>query len=132
MAYTTELMTFAVKRGKEERAEEWMRELVARQDECIATLDRERMHYECIFSTRRDGRLYLSWFSVQGEAGEHVKTSQHEIDRLHMEFWRECIDAEVAPEKHGHVVSFVPGEVRGAIERRDAEQGLRGQSLNLK
>ncbi|MGA0611237.1 DUF6176 family protein [Caldimonas sp. KR1-144] len=105
----TELVTFAIKPGKEARAEEWMRMLVERRDECIATLAREQMHYESIFRLWRDGRLYLTWFSVQGEAGERVEGSPFEVDRLHMAFWRECIDDEVPPTAHEHVVRFVPG-----------------------
>jgi hypothetical protein len=120
MAYETELMTFAVKVGMEAKADEWMRVLVERKAECIATLDREKMHYECIFKSIRNGRLYLSWFSVQGTAGEHVRSSMNPIDKVHMDYWNECIDREVPPEKPVHVVSFVPASVEQAVNARDA------------
>ena len=113
--HTTEFMTFRVREGKEARAGEWMKLLRERQRECVATLDRERMRFESIFALQRDGRLYLSWLSVQGEGGESVKTSEHEIDRLHMAFWRECIDDAWTPEKHEHVVDFVPDDVARAM-----------------
>lgn len=119
MAYKTELMTFAVKCGMEAKAEEWMRVLVERKAECIQTLDRERMHYECIFKTMRDGRMYLSWFSVQGKAGAHVRGSPHPIYKVHMDYWNECIDREATPQRSEHVVSFVPSSVQQAIYARD-------------
>jgi hypothetical protein len=82
MKYTTELMTFAVKIGKESRASEWMLALQSRQAECVEALEREAMHYESIFRSERDGRMYLSWFSVQGTEGAHVSTSPFEIEKL--------------------------------------------------
>lgn len=115
MSLKTELVSFAVKPGKEARAREWLRMLVERRDECIATLERERMRYESIFETWRGGRLYLTWFSVQDEAGERIEASSFDVDRLHPAFREECIDRQVEPQAHEHVVSFVPDLVRQAI-----------------
>lgn len=117
--YITELVSFTVKVGLEGKADEWMRELVERKGECIETLDRERMHYESIFKSIRDGRMYLTWFAVQGVAGEHVRSSPYPIDELHRLCWAECIDRDVLPQKFDHVVSFVPRSVEQAVEARD-------------
>lgn len=122
MTYKTELVTFAVKYGMEAKADEWMRVLVERKAECVETLDREMMHYECIFKSVREGRMYLSWFSVQGEAGEDVRSSPHPIDKVHIDYWNECIDREVPPQKFEHVVSFVPPSVEHAVNARDVKR----------
>ncbi|HRH88860.1 MAG TPA: DUF6176 family protein [Rubrivivax sp.] len=119
MSYVTEFITFAVVQGKEARAEEWLQMLRTRQDECVATLDREHMHFESIFRHEAGGRMYLSWLSVQGEHGEHVASSAFEIDQAHMAFWHECIDSSVAPVKHAHVVDFVAPDVAAAIAARE-------------
>jgi hypothetical protein len=116
--HATEFMSFPVKLGKEQRAEVWLQTLVDHQDECVATLDREAMHFESIFRAEIDGRLYLSWFSVQGTSGAHVASSAFPIDKVHMEFWAECIDTAVPPVKHAHVVNFVPPPITEAIEAR--------------
>lgn len=115
-----ELVTFAVKAGKEARAEEWIRVLRDRRDECVATLDRERMHYEAIFTAYRQDRLFLSWFSVQGQGGATAASSPLPIDTVHRDFWDECIDREVPPETHAHALSLVPTEIGAAIAARDA------------
>lgn len=120
MPIKTELMTFIVKPGKEARAEEWMRVLIERQAECVATLEREKMHYESIFRCERNGHLYLSWYSVQSEGAPPVRGSLHPIDEVHLAFWDECIDRSVPPETFEHVVSFVPADVQRVIEARDA------------
>ena len=120
MSYTTELVSFAVRCGAEARAEEWMNLLVQRNDECVATMDREHMHFESIFKFERAGRTYLSWYSVQGSAGAHVSSSPLEIDRIHTEFWRECIDPDVPPERFVHVVNFLPVEVLRVVDERQA------------
>ena len=117
--YVTELVSFAVKLGFETKADEWMRVLVERRADCIETLDRERMHYEAIFKSVRNGRMFLSWFSVQGMAGATVKGSPHEIDELHMRYWKECIDRDFEPQKFDHVVIFVPRAVEQSVEARD-------------
>jgi len=111
----TELVSFAVRPGMESAAEEWLDVLQQRRAECIATLDREQMRYESIFKCRLDGRMYLSWYSVQGEDGSPVEGSPFEIDRLHIEYWDKCIDRAVPPIVFEHVVSFVPADVESAV-----------------
>lgn len=120
MAYITEFMSFAVRRGAEAPAEAWMALLRERKAECVATLDREHMHFESIFRSERGGRIYLSWYSMQGQAGADVKISLLDIDQLHMTFWRECIDPDIAPEKFVHIVDILPAEVERAIVDRAA------------
>ena len=111
----TEFTTFRVIEGKEERAREWMDLLTQRKNECVETLPREKMVYESIFMYEKEGRMFLSWFSIQKDIHEKVETSEHDIDRLHLEFWDECIDREFEPEDHYHVVSFLPNEMEGTI-----------------
>lgn len=115
MPYQTRFVTFAVKRGMESQADEWIRVLTVRRAECVETLDREKMHFESIFN----GRTYLSWISLQGLRGEDVCSSPHPVDAFHMEMWDKCIDPEVAAERFEHLISFVPDSVWRAVEMRD-------------
>ena len=119
MAFQTELMSFPIKRGKEARAQEWMDALRQHHAECVQTLDREAMHFESIFRSELNGVTYLSWFSVQGTSGAHVVTSPFAIDKLHLQFWDECVDRSVSPLEFQHVVDFIPPSVLAAIEDRD-------------
>ena len=111
----TELVSFAVTPGMESEAEAWMRLLKERRAECVATLDREKMRYESVFKSEHDGRMYLSWFSVQGEDFAPIEQSPFEIDRLHIEYWDRCIDPSVPPLIFEHVVSFAPDDVESAV-----------------
>ena len=111
----TELVSFAVLPGMESEAEAWMSVLQQRRAECVETLDRERMRYESVFKSHHDGRMYLSWFSVQGEDGSHVEGSPFEIDRLHVEYWDRCIDRAVPHIVFEHVVSLAPAVVESAV-----------------
>ena len=115
----TEFTLFRVKQGKEARANEWMQILQQRREECVATLKREAMLYESVFKVTHNERLYLAWYSIQGDSPEPVETSEHPIDVLHMQFWRECIDTDMPAIDMEHVVSFAPAEVRVAIEEAD-------------
>lgn len=91
----TELSRFKIIKGKEEKAREWMDILNSRIDDARETLTREEMYVEAIFEDLIDGEMYLTWFTIQGEAGEHVSTSEHEIDKVHLQYWKECIDSSV-------------------------------------
>jgi hypothetical protein len=88
-----ELSRFRIKPDKLERADEWIRVLNQRVEECVATLEREKMYVEVVFRERYEGQDYLYWFSIQGESGEPLETSPHEIDKVHRTFWEECIDS---------------------------------------
>jgi len=115
----TEFSLFRVKIGKHARALEWMQVLRDRRDECIDTLEREAMYYESVFKTEFNNRLYLAWFSVQGDVHASVHDSKHPIDKLHLEFWDECIEQEFKPIDMQHIVSFSPPAVEAAINKQD-------------
>ncbi|HMW24036.1 MAG TPA: DUF6176 family protein [Burkholderiaceae bacterium] len=119
MTYKTEFMSFAIQRGKEARAQEWMDMLRQHHADCVKTLDREAMHFESIFRSAVNGVTYLSWFSVQGAAGAHVASSPFAVDQLHLAFWEECVDRSAPPLQFEHVISFIPPSVLAAIEDRE-------------
>lgn len=118
----TELTIFRVKPGKEARADEWMRTLVARRDECLATLGREAMYYESLFRLSVDGRMHLGWFTAQGDVHDDVDESDHDIDKVHCAFFDECLEvADPRPMDFDHVVTFAPEPIERAITDLDRE-----------
>lgn len=94
---TVEFVRFPIRAGKESRALEWIAYLRGHEEEFLATLPGECMYAEAIFSDVTDGILHLSWFSVQGPGAEFVLDSDHELDRVHVDFHRECVDPDAAP-----------------------------------
>jgi Family of unknown function (DUF6176) len=85
-----ELSRGRVKPGMAGEVDRWMRMLNDRLDECVATLDRERMAAELIFRDHDEQGEWLYVVSIQGEGGEGLDTSTHAIDRDHVEFARRC------------------------------------------
>ena len=77
-----ELSRCKVLPGASAEADKWMKMLDDRRDECVATLDRERMAIEIIFRLKEDGQDYLFWVSVYGEHGAGLDLS-NPIDRDH-------------------------------------------------
>jgi hypothetical protein len=77
-----ELSRAKVLPGQSAEADRWLQLLNDRADECVATLDRERMAIEIIFRLREDGADYLYWVSVYGEGGAGLDLS-NPIDRDH-------------------------------------------------
>lgn len=71
--------------GASAEADRWMTMLDERVDECIATLDRERMAIEIVFRFTEDGEDYLYWVSVHGPGGATDLDLGTAIDRDHLE-----------------------------------------------
>lgn len=110
-----ELSRYKVKPGKSDRVDAWLRILNERMPETLATLDREAMKFEVIFREIIDDADFLTWVSVQGEHGAAVETSPHEIDRIHLDFWRECIDDTYGRHDAQPQVVMIPSTVAAAM-----------------
>jgi hypothetical protein len=77
-----ELSRGTVLPGASAEADRWMAMLDDRLDECVATLDRERMAVEIVFRLREDGRDHLYWVAIKGAGGGGLDLS-NPIDRDH-------------------------------------------------
>lgn len=77
-----ELSRGTVLPGASAEADRWMAMLDDRLDECVATLDRERMAVEIVFRLRENGRDHLYWVSIRGAGGSGLDLS-NPIDRDH-------------------------------------------------
>jgi len=107
-----ELTRFKVKAGKEDVVTKWMETLNNHMDEVLDTLDAEKMYVETIFREKINGEEYLYWYSIQGEGGINVDESSHEIDKLHVAFWEECIDPNYPPVQIVPQVLMIPDRIR--------------------
>ena len=87
-----ELSRFKIKKGKEAAADEWMKLLNDRIAEAVETMGREKMYVEAVFEESINGEKYLTWFSIQDESGKMCATSEYELDKIHLKYWKECID----------------------------------------
>jgi hypothetical protein len=110
-----ELSRFRVKPGKSARVDEWLAMLNERMDEVKQTLVREEMKAEVIFREIIGEDEFLYWCSIQGEAGEHVRTSPFEVDRLHIDFHEECIDHDYGMRDAQAQVIMIPDEIARAM-----------------
>ncbi len=79
-----ELSRAKVLPGASEEADHWMAMLDDRADECVATLDRERMAVEIVFRLKEEGEDYLFWVAIRGEGGADLESSEHAIDHDHI------------------------------------------------
>ena len=84
-----------------------------RLDECVATLDRERMAIEIVFRLKENEEDYLFWVSVRGAQGEGLDTSVAAIDRDHEDQGKRTVIpgwTEAEPQ-----VLMLPGPIREAV-----------------
>jgi hypothetical protein len=110
-----ELTRFRIRADKLERADEWLKTMNQRIDECVATLEREKMYVEVVFRERYQGEDYLYWFTIQHESGEPLETSPHEIDKIHRAFARECIDLTYGAVDPVPQVIIIPDQIAAAM-----------------
>lgn len=101
--------------GAEASFDDWMAMLHERYDECVASLDAERMGFEATFLNQEaDGSWWMYHLHVVGETGGELDVSQP-IGRDHLAFAKKT--------KHRGWESLqprlflAPDEVRAAIER---------------
>lgn len=108
-----ELSRAKVLPGASHEADRWMQMLDDRADECVATLDRERMAVEIIFRLKEDGEDYLFWVAIKGAGGASLESSPHAIDLDHQSQARRTKEpgwVEAEPQ-----VLLLPEPVRRAI-----------------
>jgi hypothetical protein len=89
-----------------------MQMLNDRVDECVATLDRERMALEIVFRLKENGDDYLYWVSIFGPGGSGLDPSIP-IDRDHEQMGRAAKEpgwVEAEPQ-----FLLAPASVREAI-----------------
>jgi hypothetical protein len=114
-----ELTRFRIRPGEEGTYAEWMSFHRQHQPEMVATLDRERMYFESIFRDETgDGRT-IYWLSVEGEGGEPVTTSPHEVDRVHVRFGQRVLERESKYNLHTEFV-LMPDWIEEGILRRQS------------
>ena len=77
-----ELSRGTVLPGGSGEADRWMAMLNDRLDECVATLDRERMAVEIVFRLREGGTDHLYWVAIKGAGGSGLDPADP-IDRDH-------------------------------------------------
>lgn len=108
-----ELSRSRVLPGMGDEVDRWMAMLHDRIDECVASLDRERMALEIVFRrTDADGE-WLYWVTIRGEAGAGIEDSPHGIDRDHIAFARRC--KEPGWEEADPALLLAPAPVRDAL-----------------
>jgi hypothetical protein len=98
--------------GAGAEADRWMAMLNDRLDECVATLDDERMAIEIVFRLREGEEEYLYWLSVHGADGAEM-TMERAIDRDHVAQGRRAKEpgwVEAEPQ-----VLLLPDPVRQAV-----------------
>lgn len=102
--------------GRSAEADRWMAMLRERHDECVATLDRERMAVEVVFRSREDdGTEYLWWFALKWVDSATLSGSPFQIDADHGEQARRT--KEPGWQEAELQVVFLPATVRAAVER---------------
>jgi hypothetical protein len=108
-----ELSRAKVLPGASAEADRWMAMLNDRLDECVATLDRERMAIEIVFRLRENDEDYLFWVTVRGAGGEGLETSEAAIDHDHQEQRdRTIVPARTKAEPQ---LLLLPGPIRDAV-----------------
>ncbi|MGX7068718.1 DUF6176 family protein [Gemella bergeri] len=112
-----ELTRFKVKDGKSKTVDEWLDFLNDNMQNVLLTLEREQMYVETIFRETLNGTEYLYWYSIQGEDGEPVETSENAIDKQHLKYWKECIDPSYPAVDLTTAVVMIPKNITKVMKK---------------
>jgi len=119
-----ELSKYRVIPGKERRVDAWIDALKRRYEEALETLEREEMQVEVIFREVEGDEHFLFWFTIQRETGADVETSPHDLDKVHIDFWNECIDKTYEPRESVAQLALVPRRISRAAGWGETERWL--------
>lgn len=117
MKFEIELSKFKVKDGKSTRVDEWLKFLNDNMEKVLLTLEDEKMYVENIFREKNDQGEFLYWYSIQGKNGMPVSKSSHEVDKIHIEFWQECIDKSAPKVDLVPSVTMIPKDLIRHFEK---------------
>jgi hypothetical protein len=79
------------------------------------------MYIETIFREKNQDEEYLYWYSVQGENGAQVEGSNLEIDKKHLDYWRDCIDENYQVPVITTEVHMIPTQLSNAINKMEKD-----------
>lgn len=111
-----ELSRFRVRKGMSEKVDEWLDFLNRHMEDTLLTLENEKMYVESIHREVINGEEFLYWYSVQGDGGIDVTQSESEIDRIHLQYWDQCIDPAFRNCDIPAKVVMIPHHIRAAME----------------
>ncbi|MBB6174358.1 hypothetical protein HNR23_004418 [Nocardiopsis mwathae] len=80
-----ELTRHRIRPGRRAEFDAWMRMLEERREECVATLEAERMAVECVFHFEDADGEWIFWLEIYGEGGRGPDTGVP-IDRDHVAY----------------------------------------------
>lgn len=108
-----ELFRARIKECESAATDRWMAMLNNRLDECVATLDRDRMALELVFRHRGDDSDWLYWWvCVRGLDGVDLD-DDIPIDRDHAAYMRQC--KEPGWEQADPQLLLAPAHIRNAL-----------------
>ena len=110
-----ELSKFKVKKGMAHKVDEWLNFLNQNMEKVLLTLNDEKMYVETIFREISGEDEYLYWYSIQGEDGTQVESSEHEVDKKHLKYWYECIDEDFKHINMETKVVMIPNKIRNLM-----------------
>jgi hypothetical protein len=87
-----------LKRGSEDKVEEWRSTIASRLDEAAATHKDEEVQVESWFTTEINGEKYLLWYMRAKSIKRVFEISQrlkHPIDRFHYDLMAEITAANI-------------------------------------
>ncbi len=108
-----DLFRARVRAGESGTTDRWMAMLNDRLDECVDTLDRERMALELVFRHRDADGDWLYWVCVRGPEGADDLDHDIPVDRDHAAYLRRCTDPRW--ERADPQLLLAPAGVRAAL-----------------
>ncbi|CAM3917189.1 DUF6176 family protein [Nocardiopsis rhodophaea] len=82
-----ELTRHRIRPGRRAEFDAWMRMLEQRREECLASLDAERMAVECVFYFADENGEWIYWLEIAGDGGGGLHP-ECPIDRDHVAYAR--------------------------------------------
>lgn len=115
-----ELTKVRIKDGKGDRVGDWFEYINETRDDVALTFAGDRVYVESMFRITEEESDFIYWYTLAAGDEDDVKFDDAKVDKIHLQFWDECIDKKYRPRNYNADVSLYSHPINKFL-RKDSE-----------
>lgn len=101
-----ELTKVRIKDGKGDRVDDWFEYINETREDVVLTFAGDKVFVESMFRISEDESEYIYWYTLAADDEDEMNIDDAKVDRIHLDFWDECIDKKYRPRNYNADVSL--------------------------
>lgn len=101
-----ELTKVRIKDGKSDRVDDWFEYINETREDVALTFAGDRVFVESMFRVSEEEGEFIYWYTLAADVEDETVIDENNVDRIHLDFWNECIDKRYRPRNYNANVSL--------------------------